>query len=791
MAGNSTSYTEFSNVLQDAEQYYSVDLAALNSSGVTGSIVAAVSTREDDSSVLSLSIDAAGLTPNVQHAQHIHGLFDDDRNAIDSTTPGLQNDSDRDGMVEVIEGVPSYGDILLPLLNEDGIFPSADADGNLSFVTTYDLSDDSQFMSAVTGNSYTSEDLFPLIFREIVLHGVDVPSGIGQGTDGEVDGDQNGYVPLLPAGAGELMSIDMEQALDIFEDQMTRTSMNTTLTEGDDTFDAGAGEDTVFGGAGNDNIRGGANDDVLDGGQGNDVANGNEGDDTVIGGSGDDSLVGGRGSDVVSGGIGADVLAAGGGDTNRMNAADTAAAGALSLDDYDNAYAGGAGDDLLAAGDGDDIITGDDDSRVSSETGETFDAMADGNDTIYGGAGNDEIHVGSWADGDDGFDNTHTGTGNDFASGGSGNDILIGDAGSDTLMGGTGNDTVSAGGGDDVVTGGDNNDILTAGDGMDVVSGGTGADAIMAGSDENAVNAADDGAAGSLGIEDYDNAYAGGVGNDTIMGGAGDDIITGDDDSRVSSATGETFNAFADGVDRIFGGAGNDEIHVGSWADGDDGFDNSHRGAADDFASGGDGDDILIGDNGNDTLRGDAGVDTIKAGGGADMIDGGDGADDIDAGAGNDMVYGGAGDDMVLGAAGSDTLVGQNGNDVMTGGAGSDVLFGGDGNDFVNGGFANDRINTGSGSDMIYHAGVTGHGTDYVQDFDGDNDVFVFGGDQSATGDDFLVQFSAAENAGADDVAEAYVTYKPTGQILWVAIDGADEDALNVMVNGQSYDLFG
>ena len=546
---------------------------------------------DDGNTYLNISLSAEGLTPDVQHPQHIHGLFDDDMNPVDSTTPTIQDDADRDGAVEVFEGLGLYGDIILTLLGEDGELPTADANGDLAFFASYDLGNDDLFFSPF-GTEYTADDLMPLELREIVLHGIDVPEGIGAGTDGEVNGEQDGYVNLLPAAAGEIQAIDSVEAFDILDDQEDLGARITTLGDGDDTFDGGAGDDTIFG---------------------------NGGDDVLLGNVGDDMIEGGAGGDVVSGGRGDDVINAGDDDDNDTNAADEAASGALTIDDYDNAYAGGTGDDTINGGDGDDIITGDDESRVADATGETFDADADGSDMIFGGDGNDEIHVGSWADANDGFMNTHTGTGADFASGGDGNDILIGDSG-------------------------------------------------------------------------------------------------------------------------------------------------------------------------NDTLRGDDGEDTIKAGDGNDFVDGGDDDDNLEGGDGNDQVYGGDGDDAILGGTGGDTLVGQDGDDVLSGGAFGDLLVGGEGDDFLNGGFGNDRINTGDGADKVFHTGVAGHGTDFIQDFDGDSDTLVFGGG-AAGADDFIVQLALTANAGEDDVAEAFVTYRPTGQILWAVIDGAEEDSLNVMANGENFDL--
>ena len=48
-------------------------------------------------------------------------------------------------------------------------------------------------------------------------------------------------------------------------------------------------------------------------------------------------------------------------------------------------------------------------------------------------------------------------------------------------------------------------------------------------------------------------------------------------------------------------------------------------------------------------------------------------------------------------------------------------------------------------------------------------------------------------NAGNAGVAEAFVTYKPTGQIMWVLVDGEAQDSLVLQVNNNgvniTYDL--
>ena len=92
-------------------------------------------------------------------------------------------------------------------------------------------------------------------------------------------------------------------------------------------------------------------------------------------------------------------------------------------------------------------------SRTAAATGSTFDAMADGMDTIHGGAGNDEIHTGSWSDSDQGLPNAQTGIMADVAYGDGGDDILRGAGGDDMLFGNMGSDNIGGGGGDDMIFG--------------------------------------------------------------------------------------------------------------------------------------------------------------------------------------------------------------------------------------------------------------------------------------------------------------------------------------------------
>ncbi|SER11138.1 hypothetical protein SAMN04488092_1322, partial [Thalassovita taeanensis] len=44
-------------------------------------------------------------------------------------------------------------------------------------------------------------------------------------------------------------------------------------------------------------------------------------------------------------------------------------------------------------------------------------------------------------------------------------------------------------------------------------------------------------------------------------------------------------------------------------------------------------------------------------------------------------------------------------------------------------------------------------------------------------------------NAGVAGVEEAFIIYRPTGQIMWALVDGAAQEELNLLIAGVEYDL--
>ena len=196
-----------------ADLFYTTTFTALNGSGVTGE---AIIGYDIETQSITVAISAAGLEPNQVHIQHIHGFLD----GKEATTPTLLQDDDRDGFIEVAEGADTYGPILLDLkanhANDSGGDNGHDHSGDLSgfptapngkiyFVETYQLPEQDLPANPM------------LDLREIVLHGLSVPAGIGAGTPGEVDGS-GGYELALPVASGELTQVTSKKEFRKFID---------------------------------------------------------------------------------------------------------------------------------------------------------------------------------------------------------------------------------------------------------------------------------------------------------------------------------------------------------------------------------------------------------------------------------------------------------------------------------------------------------------------------------------------------------------------------------------------
>ncbi len=551
---------------------------------------------------------------------------------------------------------------------------------------------------------------------------------------------------------------------------------------GNDIITTGAGRDLVIGGTGADNINAGAGFNFVLGDHGTLTLSANivtnfattasadggidtivtlGGRDFILGGEAGDSIDAGEGNNAVAGDLGAFVIlspvaftftpgsfAIGGNDTI------TTGAGADTI-------IGGFGADTINAGDGFNVVFGDHGAVSRDVAAGAFTVTSASEAT----GANDSITTGS------GVDVIFGGAATDTIVSGAGDDLVFGDSGTATYAAGlpvsaattafdTGaGDNIQAGDGADIVLGGDGADTINAGNGQNLVFGDYGS-ITWTGTLLVSASAAAAGAGGvdaiTTGIDD--DIIFGGTAGDTIHAGDGADVIFGDE--GVISFTGGLAvqligsTATGDGIDQLYGEAGNDVILGGGLGDTID------AGAGDNTVLGDHG-TILRAVNGSilattTVTAGDLGVggnDTITTGAGFDLVIGGAGSDTINAGAGTNVVLGdegrietsgfllnlivsdtGAYADTIITGANTDYILGGGAGDTIAAGAGTNVVLGDHGSISFAGGVllqvtsttsngGNDTITAGDGYNLV----VGGFGTDTITVANGVNVVF---GDQ-------------------------------------------------------------
>ena len=174
------------------------NLRPLNRSGAQGHATAVAHGEV----IRQIDVHVAGLSPDAPHAQHIH-YGDDARNECPSVG---RDDTNRDAIIDTIEGLPAYGPIVVSLTTSGDTTPASALDVSRFPVATngsYRYSRSGIPFTAVNGTGYTggngtAEQIADSI-REgegvIVIHGVD------QNGNGVYDGPKSTLAPSLPQEA--------------------------------------------------------------------------------------------------------------------------------------------------------------------------------------------------------------------------------------------------------------------------------------------------------------------------------------------------------------------------------------------------------------------------------------------------------------------------------------------------------------------------------------------------------------------------------------------------------------
>lgn len=127
---------------------------------------ARIKVKGDD---LSVKIKMRGVAPGIAHSQHIHA---------GPACPDPATDPNKDGVLDVLEGLPAYGPILVNLdsdlrSNAAGMFPMANYYGRY----TYSADGSKKHIE------YEIKEALRLKTRHVVIHGVDpmtpLPSTVG------------------------------------------------------------------------------------------------------------------------------------------------------------------------------------------------------------------------------------------------------------------------------------------------------------------------------------------------------------------------------------------------------------------------------------------------------------------------------------------------------------------------------------------------------------------------------------------------------------------------------------
>jgi Ca2+-binding RTX toxin-like protein len=292
--------------------------------------------------------------------------------------------------------------------------------------------------------------------------------------------------------------------------------------------------------------------------------------------------------------------------------------------------------------------------------------------------------------------------GDDILDGGAGNDTIYAEGGNDSVSGGTGDDYISAGDGDDIAFGNTGNDIVGGDDGDDILFGDSDGEGYVDSYSGEDYEYTEAGAESSNGEGDGEDVIRAGAGSDILLGQGADDTLYGDEgqdvlfgDSGGVERYGETVSEEGEGEEGTYSFTYFYNILEAESFDSEgDGNDTIHSGLGNDLAFGQGGDDTLNGNEGRDILFGDNGsIERYTGGiesegyseflyeldiefgefegsgdgvltGSMDMFELESFANEND---GDDTLNGGDDDDVILGQGGDDALHGDGGNDILLG----------------------------------------------------------------------------------------------------------------------------
>ncbi len=183
---------------QTAGHAYDLDPVPHQHAASGGSRANGRATVTVDGDRVRVEVGVHGLSPNLVHVQHIHGIGHNE-----CPTAEARNDRVDDGLIDTVEGLPDYGAIQVSLTTRgdtgpgSGLaverFPMADERGTLRYERTFTI-----------GADFPREVAENLEDHHFVVHGIDVNHNGGYDFDAGVSG-LTSSLPLeaeLPATCG-------------------------------------------------------------------------------------------------------------------------------------------------------------------------------------------------------------------------------------------------------------------------------------------------------------------------------------------------------------------------------------------------------------------------------------------------------------------------------------------------------------------------------------------------------------------------------------------------------------
>lgn len=202
-------------------QMMTANLSQLNDSGVTGT----TSVQLLDGNQIKVTVNITGASPGLPHAQHLHigGA---------NQCPDPRADTDGDGFISTVEGIPSYGEVKVALTTEgdtsadSGLaverFPVADSDGTLKYERTF-----------VLPEGVSREDATKAVY---VQHGISGLFNDKTKYDGEKKSTLDESLPFeatVPASCGKLVAAPMNEDASTANNSSNTAPDSATASETD------------------------------------------------------------------------------------------------------------------------------------------------------------------------------------------------------------------------------------------------------------------------------------------------------------------------------------------------------------------------------------------------------------------------------------------------------------------------------------------------------------------------------------------------------------------------------